>query len=717
RMGELIVFDPALGRQQADGAVQRIPGYGKKVEPVIGDRIVNESWPRFLHPYPLSDKYFLVSCQPDADSLWGIYLVDTFDNATLIHQQPGYAMLEPVPLRKTLRPPVLPDQVDLESRMALVYLSDVYAGKGLEGVPRGTVKRLRIYEQHYAYPKMGGHHAVGIDGPWDVKRILGTVPVKEDGSANFLVPANTPLAVQPLDENGRALQIMRSWFTAMPGEILSCAGCHESQNTTPAAKHAVAMRDKPSKIEPWYGPARGFGFKREVQPVLDKYCVGCHDGTKDNRPNFSAAGQPTLVGKKAHRFTPSYVTLHPYVRRPGPESDYFMQKPLEFHAGTSELIQMLEKGHHNVKLDAEAWDRLVTWIDLNVPDHGTWHEHRDIAEDYGRRRLEMRARYANRPEDPEEIVEDDSGRIEFVKPEPLVRREPAEIEVAGWPFDAEEARQRQESVGVPVRATMKLDDEAELVFSLVPPGRFVMGSEDGGFADERPRGKVAVESPFYLGTCEVTNRQYAAFDPMHDSAYISMTSKDHSRRGHPVNGPEQPVVRVTWQQANAFCRWLSARTGKRFRLPTEAEWEWACRAGTDTPFGFGTSETDFGQFANLADQTLKQFALRDSPKWHPRDDRFNDAAMVTTDVGGYQPNAWGLSDMHGNAAEWTASAYRPYAYDPADGRESPQAEGTRTVRGGSWYDRPARATSSFRLPYQPWQRVYNVGFRVVMEVE
>ena len=96
------------------------------------------------------------------------------------------------------------------------------------------------------------------------------------------------------------------------------------------------------------------------------------------------------------------MALHPFVRRPGPESDYHLQKPMEWHAGTSELVQMLEKGHHNVKLDREGWDRLITWIDLNVPDHGTWHEHAGTTP-VMQRRLEMHKLYANRPEDPEAI--------------------------------------------------------------------------------------------------------------------------------------------------------------------------------------------------------------------------------------------------------------------------------------------------------------------------
>ena len=115
-MGELVVFDPALGRSEEKGVVQRIPGFGQKVEPIIRDGLVDGSWPRFLHPYPLSEKYFLVSCKPTPNANWGIYLVDTFDNFVLLAEQPGYAMLEPVPLRKTATPPVIPDRVDLATR-------------------------------------------------------------------------------------------------------------------------------------------------------------------------------------------------------------------------------------------------------------------------------------------------------------------------------------------------------------------------------------------------------------------------------------------------------------------------------------------------------------------------------------------------------------------------------------------------------------------------
>jgi len=714
RMGELILFDPAQGRFEADGAVQRIPGSGQKVEPLIRDGLVDGSWPKFLHPYPLSEKYFLASSQPTPQAKWGLYLVDVFDNMTLIREENGYALLEPIPLQKTVKPPVLPDRIDLTKKDATVYLANIYSGPGLQGVPRGTVKKLRLYEPHFAYPGMGGHINIGIDGPWDVHRILGTVPVEADGSASFKVPANTPVAVQPLDAEGKALQLMRSWYTAMPGEKFSCVGCHDTQNSPPPTKRTLASRRQPSDIAPWYGPARGFSFKREVQPVLDQYCVGCH---KEGAQPVNGQAVPDFTAKKQNgwsNFTPAYIALHPFVHRPGPESDYHLQKPLEWHADTSELVQMLKRGHYNVKLDAEAWDRLITWIDLNVPDHGTWTEHVGGPRPVMQRRMELHAKYANRTDDPEALPAAVSNApVQFVAPAPMPERKPQDLHVAGWPFDAAEATRRQAITNLPATLKFDLAEGKSLELTLIPAGEFVMG-DAAGEADEVPASRVKIEKPFYMGVMEIANAQYAAFDARHDSGVISMVNKDQDQRGYEVNQPNQPVVRITWNEAMEFCQWLSRKTGKKFTLPTEAQWEWACRAGTDTPFFYGNRDTDFSKFANLADASIGGLARRESPQWHPKDGRFNDGAMVTADVGRYQPNAWGLRNMHGNAAEWTLSAYRPYPYNDRDGRNDPKTADLRTVRGGSWFDRPLHARSAARLPYRPWQAVYNVGFRVVM---
>ncbi len=374
RSGRVLVIDPERGRNEADGVVQEIPGYNKKVDPLIKDPLVEGVWPQFLHPYPLADfadaahptkggKYFLVAMKRDPNALWGIYLADKFDNLTLIKEVEGAALLEPIPFHASPRPPVIPDLTKPGEKEATVYLSDIYSGQGLNGIPRGKVKNLRLFTYHFNYNKTGGHDSVGIQSGWDIKRILGTVPVEEDGSASFKIPANTAVTVQPLDEKGQALQLMRSWFVGMPGEVVSCVGCHDRLNSTPLARGNLASRRQPSTIKPWHGPARPFAFRTEVQPVLDRYCVSCHDGRKvdgKDMPNFASA--PDLTHFTNDR---SYIDLQAFAHRYGPEPDAHILKPMEYHTSTSPLFQILSKGHHGVKLDAEAWDRLD---DLDRPE-------------------------------------------------------------------------------------------------------------------------------------------------------------------------------------------------------------------------------------------------------------------------------------------------------------------------------------------------------------
>ena len=285
-----------------------------------------------------------------------------------------------------------------------------------------------------------------------------------------------------------------------------------------------------------------------------------------------------------------------------------------------------------------------------------------------------------------------------------------------WPLDAAEAQRRQtataEQLGVPVERTVEVGDGVTMALVLVPAGEFVMGAPEGESTldpDEAPRARLRLERPFYLGRCEVTNQQYACFDPAHDSRFIDTNWKDRVGPGPPLNEPQQPVCRISWHQVQEFCRRLGGRLGRTCRLPTEAEWEYACRAGTDTPFCCGT-EGALPRFANFADASLGSLK-----PWAVRDQQVNDGAAASASVGRYQPNAWGLCDLHGNVAEWCGSVYRPYPYDVADGREDPAATGPRVVRGGSWDDRPRRCRSAFRLWYDPTFAVYNVGFRVLVE--
>jgi len=700
RMGEMVIFDTALGRQEDAGAVQRIPGYGKKVEGKIIDALVQGSWPKFLHPKPLSQTTFIVSAKPTNNSKWGIYIVDIFDNMLLIAEEPKMALFEPIPLHKSFRPQVIPDRIKPGEKTATVLLTDVHTGRGINGVPRGVVKSLRLYYYDYSYRNMGGHYQVGIEGPWDVRRVIGTVPVHEDGSSWFEIPANTPVALQPLDAEGKALQLMRSWFVGMPGERVSCVGCHEKQNEASPPRAAMAVRQPPVKPTPWRGPIRGFSFVREVQPVLDKYCAGCHDGKTSGRPNLADATVTKTSGGMAD-FPISYTELHPYVRRGGPEGDYSGLVPLEFHADTSPLVRMLIKGHHNVKLDAEAWDRIITWIDQNVPAHGTWTEVKPIPSNFAQRRRECAKIYANIDEDLEAIPPQPATRPTFIMPAPEAPR-PQPVNIAKWPFAAQLGEEARLDLGAGITMTLRK----------VPAGSYVMGDVNGE-RDEFPQQKVDIEKPFWMATTEVTLEQFRQFNPNHRNGYYDRHYKDQVNPGYAMDNPKFPVIRVSWDDAMAFCRWLSAKTGKRVTLPTEHQWEWAARAGAATPFFYGGLDTDFSPFANLADKEITKLAVKGvNPQPIPnpdkywdfelKDARFNDGTLHLAQVAHYQPNSFGLHDMIGNVAEWTASDYvtRP---------------GRKVIRGGSWAERPKDARASWRWGYPNWQRPFNVGFRVIIE--
>ena len=713
------MFDANKGRHESRGAIQRIPGYGKPVENIIKDSLVDSSWPKFLHPFPLNEKYFIVSCKPTPTSLWGVYLVDIYDNMLLIKEEPGYALFEPLPLRPTTPPPIIPDKIKLGDTNAVVYMQDVYLGPGLKGVPRGTVKNLRIYQYEYSYRNQGGHYYVGMEGGWDVRRMIGTVPVENDGSALFRIPANTPVTVQPLDKEGKALQMMRSWFVGMPGEYISCVGCHEPQNATPSMSTASFVRTKPHDPAPWYGPKRGFSFVREVQPVLDKYCSGCHNGQAD-RPNLA---DPTIIQTSGgiSSLPRSYVDLHPYVRRNGPEGDYRTLTPLEFHADTSLLVQMLRKGHYNVKLDAESWDRLITWIDINVPAYGTFHEVAPIPSNFEKRRYECKIKYACVDEDIEAILNPRVKPVAFVQPEP-VTPPPAAVTLNGWPIAPEKAKQMQQELG-DQDVSVDLGNGVKMLFKHIPAGEFVMGDVQGD-AYEYPTASVKIEKPFWMATTEVSLEQYQRFDPDHLNGYYDQHYKDQVRPGYLMDTPQLPVIRVSWNQAMAFCQWLSARTGKKVSLPTEAQWEWSCRAGSGTSMFYGDLNSDFSTYANLADASISKLAVSGvDPQpianpdkfWDfvPKEKRFNDGVLHLARIGNYKPNIWGLHDMIGNVAEWTRDDFRPYPYNAKNADAN--ASSRKLVRGGSWAERPKESRASSRVDYPAWQKVYNVGFRAVIE--
>ena len=721
RQGELHLFDVTKGRKEAEGGIQQIPGFGQQVEPIIMDHLVDDSWPKFLFPAPLDENFLIVSARLTPTCQWALYLVDTFDNMLKIREEPGVGLFEPTPVIRRDMPQVRASQVDLTSNDSTVFITDVYFGQGLPDVPKGTVKSLRVFQYKFGYRGIGSHDYLGMHSAWDARRMLGEVPVYEDGSASFIIPANTPLSLQPLDADGRAVQLMRSWFVGMPGEMQSCSGCHEHQNSAAPTPRTTAMGKAPSRIEPFLEPERPFAFHREIQPVLDRYCVGCHDGVGDRagRPNF-ADKSPGPYG-----FSRAYHALHPFVRRPGPENDYYIYRPMEYHTSTSELFIMLEKGHYGVEIDNDSMRRLHAWTDLNVPYFGTWIEvarrlnRTEHVTDIAARAAATRTLYAGVDFNPE--LEpyahlEPLGNITFVKPKEMLLDFSAPA-VPNWPFDAATAKRMQTQSN----RKITVNDDVTFEMAWIPAGTFIMGDE-GGFRDELPRSATTISQPFWMMTTEVTNALYQHFDPEHDSRFIDQWWKDHTTPGYPANLPQQPVIRITWDRANEFAQWMSAQTGKKFRLPTEAEWEWACRAGSATPMWYGDMGINFGTMENMSDMSTRLFVVRgvnpqpvNNPAPHhafiPRAEGVDDGNMIAGTVGSYQANPWGLFDMHGNVSEWTSSDYLPYPFVNA----ANNPDNRKVARGGSWRDRPQWSRSGIRRAYEPWQPVFNVGIRLVSD--
>ncbi|MBF0199072.1 MAG: hypothetical protein HQL32_15250, partial [Planctomycetes bacterium] len=315
KSGQLVIVDTNRGHREEEGIVQRISGQGLELNVEYKDILTGYEFPQFLTPYPITNQKFLVSAWLDRND-WskGVYLADTEDHMTLLYREKGYAFIEAIPLMPRKYPPAIPERVHLDKKDATIYLQDIHQGPGLKGVPRGDIQSVRVIAYDFGYIGLAGIDKIGMSGPWDAMSILGTVPVEKDGSAIFKVPANTPIALQPLDKEGKAVQLMRTWMTAMPGEVLSCVGCHENPGDAPRPKRSLASQKSPQPLIPWHGPPRGFDFAREVQPVLNKHCVQCHDGSKgkiDLRPEEKTSGYRGLVpGYFDHLRKPVATALH-----------------------------------------------------------------------------------------------------------------------------------------------------------------------------------------------------------------------------------------------------------------------------------------------------------------------------------------------------------------------------------------------------------------------
>lgn len=343
-------------------------------------------WPGHCYrsPYPLSEKFFLAAYsfapligEPDGNhpNMFGLYFVDAFGNKELLYRDLNICSQWPVPLRARPRPPVIPSTCDphlAKENMGTFFLQDVCASD--PRLPESPITALRLVQ---VLPKTTPHAnqpMVGFANASPGKQVLGTVPVEADGSAYFRAPAGIPLAFQALDEMGRAVQIMRSLTYLQPGEQMSCVGCHEHRLTAPPKLTTpLAMQRPPSEIQPPPDGANPLSYPILVQPVLDKHCVKCHGGETPAGPE----GNPiVLTGEPDGRYSKSYNVLGKLVAYTAwaglEENGEPLTQPDRFGARASRLMDMLLEGHHEVTLDEEEMDRLVTWMDANALFYGTF---------------------------------------------------------------------------------------------------------------------------------------------------------------------------------------------------------------------------------------------------------------------------------------------------------------------------------------------------------
>ena len=394
--GSLIIIDPSRAPEEETDAM----ACTKRLTPDVDFPESQGGAQVWGFPYPISEDLFLAvadySFAPNQGMQWqkssngdyGIYLLDRFGNRELIYRDPEIGVATVLPFVKRTRPTVAPELVkpgeipsqeyiplperDWTKRpQAEVTIANVY--QSLKPWPENTkIKSLRIVQLYtMSVPSGWGYHTgrqepSSMDSVNLVRGVIGTVPVEEDGSAHFTVPAQVELFFQALDENGNAVQSMRSGTYFQPGDNVSCVGCHEpkGQITRSSSVLPLAFTRPASVPVPDVEGSRPANFIDLVQPVLDKHCVECHE--KPESKTFSLAGNP-YYKKNGAAFYHSYYNL---MYNGWGFYDYgssVRTTPGQFGALKSPLLPMLDKGHYGVKLSAEERHRIALWLDMLSP--------------------------------------------------------------------------------------------------------------------------------------------------------------------------------------------------------------------------------------------------------------------------------------------------------------------------------------------------------------
>jgi hypothetical protein len=347
-MGKLTIVDPGLGPDAKEAAVEFVQGF-------------------YRDPYPISEDAFLAVGVP------GIAVIDGSGEVEYIYRFRGdrgqLACHEPRLIRPRQRERILPPRTDPAQATGKLFLSNIYRGRNMEGVETGEIKRLLVMEQ---LPKpvnfSGGMQPLTIRGTFTLARLLGTVPVESDGSVFFEAPALRSLFFVALDENNMSVKRMQSFTTVQPGETTGCVGCHEHRGQTASLRSDgdfLAGKEL-RQIQPLDGVPEVPDFPRDVQPILDRHCVPCHNPE-------TREGGIELQGDYSPQYTVSYWTIfkHRLVADGGnrPKSNY---PPRSLGTSGSPLMQYLAATHHGVNMTPRDKDMIRWWIEASAVYPGTY---------------------------------------------------------------------------------------------------------------------------------------------------------------------------------------------------------------------------------------------------------------------------------------------------------------------------------------------------------
>jgi hypothetical protein len=329
----------------------------------------------YLDPWPLDEGHQLVAYggpnpQPGEQGRYRLVLLEPGERRTLLCEDPKYSCFNPIPCRPRIPPPARPNQAQSAGKTGTFILQDVY--RGLTGVPRGTCKQLRILSQVPKPCNMRGQRAYDHDplvgrGTYYVKYNHGTVPVEADGSACFNAPTGVELYFEALDASGKELSRMASLTQIMPGEVQGCVGCHEPRDSSASPGQPLAMKRPPLAITPPPWGAGPVDFVRQVQPVLERYCVRCHSGPDPKGLDLSNDKTRFFNMAYDNLAVPKWVDFY-WVNSAGSA----VLKPRSSGSYVSGLTRLIEDRHAGVNVDDTSRRAIYAWIDANVPYYGTY---------------------------------------------------------------------------------------------------------------------------------------------------------------------------------------------------------------------------------------------------------------------------------------------------------------------------------------------------------